>query len=572
MLTNLKINNVAIIKESEIIFQNGLTVFSGETGAGKSIIIKALKFAIGGKADKSLIRANCQNLKVELIFDNIKNNVINICENFGIQIESELLISRTLNVNGKSDIRINGCMVTLAMLNEITKSLIDCYSQSEHYSLITNEKQIEVLDTIIESNISCLKQKLKELLNEFKNNENLINMKQLSINELEKQSELLNFEINEIEENMFDDGEYDELCAKKQKIQSLLKISESLNASLGVLSTACSGSSLSNAVKEAMYHIKGLEKYDDSYNDLVSRLDNLRYEIDDITDILEEKMSGDFFTEAEIDAIENRYNNIRKLKKKYGETAEDVESYLIDAQTKLKNLQNNNENIEVIKERQIEIERNILDLSKKINFIRVDNAKYFSEKIIKELKELDIKNANFKINIITHINDKNFMDYVTPNGLDEIEFMFSANLGQPLKPLAKVISGGELSRFMLAYKNVAFKTQIADVLIFDEIDSGISGETASVVAQKIFQISKYCQVLSISHLPQIIAMADYNVYVRKDIINNETVSNAIILNDNNKVKEVARVVGDNNISNANLVLANELIEKAKKFKQSINNN
>lgn len=566
MLSKLIVNNFALIKNLEVEFCDKLNVISGETGSGKSLVMKALKFVLGDRADKSYIRNGEKSTKVQCEFSNIKSNVINLLNEIGVEIEDEesVIISRSMNLEGKSDIRINGNLTTLSNLNKVTKILTDFYGQQEHYSLLEQSKQKEIVDSFNEENILSLKKKLNDFRIEKNDLENKLKQNYGNENDKKFKVELLEYEIKELGEDGFSDEDEDLLKEKKLKFQSMEKIKASIDNIKSILDYSSSNSSISNAFKSISFELKNIEKYEKSTTALMEECDNLRYEVEDFDAKIEHLSNNLYNEDIDINEIESRLDLLKDLKRKYGNTKNEREAYLKNAQQELDFIVNNDKVVKEINEKLISINKDIMEICKKLYSEREISIKKIETEVVKNLKELDMKNAQFKI---AHNFSKNIED-LTSYGLDSIEFMFSSNLGQPLKPLMKIISGGELSRFMLAYKNVIMMKDGIDVLIFDEIDSGISGAVGQKVALKINGIAKACQVISISHLPQIVSMADKNLAVTKTSEREETFSQIEEVTNENLLREIARLSGSKDFKEVDLQFAKEMRENALSQKAS----
>ncbi len=566
MLSKLIVNNFALIKDLKVEFCDKLNVISGETGSGKSLVMKALKFVLGDRADKSYIRNGEKSTKVQCEFSNINSNVINLLNEIGVEIEDEesIIISRSMNLEGKSDIRINGNLTTLSNLNKVTKILTDFYGQQEHYSLLEQSKQKEIVDSFNENNIVSLKKKLNDFRNEKNDLENKLKQNYGNENDKKFKVELLEYEIKELGEDVFSDEDEDLLKEKKLKFQSMEKIKTSIDNIKSILDYSSSNSSISNAFKSISFELRNIEKYEKSATALMDECDNLRYEVEDFDAKIEDLSNNLYNDDIDINEIESRLDLLKNLKRKYGNTKNEREAYLKNAQQELDFIVNNDKVVKEINEKLISINKDIMEICKKLYSEREISIKKIETEVVKNLKELDMKNAQFKI---AHNFSENIED-LTSYGLDSIEFMFSSNLGQPLKPLMKIISGGELSRFMLAYKNVIMMKDGIDLLIFDEIDSGISGAVGQKVALKINGIAKACQVISISHLPQIVSMADKNLIVSKTSEGQETFSNIKEVTNENLLREIARLSGSKDFKEVDLQFAKEMRENALSQKAS----
>lgn len=564
MLDLLRIENFAIIKKSEINFSNNLNVISGETGSGKSIIMKAIKFVLGARSDKTIIRDNANYTKVQASFFNYDKRIDSILKDLGIEPEDDLIISRVLFLDGKSDIRVNGNSITLSNLNKISQSLVDVYNQQDHFSLLDVKKHIQIIDAFKVSETSELKKELNTKIDIIKQIEDKLKSNCENIEDKERELDLLKFQIDEIENNIFNVDEFENLLQKKNLYLNSKKILDSLNNCYNVLKNGYSGFALDSAIKESQNFLHSIVDYDNELEDTYNRLANIKFELQDISEIISTKISRLDFSEKEIDEIEERLEIIKKLKRKYGETLEEINTNLNQFKERVLFLENNEEFIKKLTNEKEILLQETEEIAIKLSKIRKDISLKFEKMLINELKDLGMSNANFKVNF--RQNELDFMKNLTREGIDDIEFIFSSNKGQEMKSLSKIISGGELSRFMLAYKNISNQQDQKDILIFDEIDAGISGSTGQMLATKLNSISKKSQVIAISHLPQIISIADANFVVSKKVEKDETQSILQQIEGTELENEVARLCGNGEISNTNLMLARELISYAKSIK------
>lgn len=571
MISRLRIKNFALIVEHEIYFQNGLNVISGETGSGKSIILNAIKFVLGGRGDKSFIRNGENIMRVEACFDDIDLNIKNCLSDLGIDSDDEqLIIVRTLNIDGKGEIKINGSNANLSMLKQITTQLVDIYGQFDNHSLLQIKNHISIIDNFNKTVIDPIKDKLKTSLNELKE----IN-KQLDVNfgsdeDKLREVDLLTFQINELEESDIKDTEEQELVNTKTKILAIEKIAINFEQIIQVLNYSYNNSSITNAIKTCNQYLKAIESFDENYKEINDRLLTVKIELEDLSNTITQASESLFYDQSELDKIEERLDLIKLIKRKYGDTEEKRISYLKSSKEKLDFIINNEKVINNLKKQKAQLLDVILNYCKELNHHRHEVCNILSEAINKELNDLGFRGAKFDV---LFINEKglfsdliNLEDNLTSNGLDNIEFVFSANSGEPLKPLNKIISGGEMSRFMLAYKNVVAQKDNINTLIFDEIDTGISGVIGQQVANKLTNISNNHQILAISHLPQIIATADHNYLVQKFIKDEKTYSTIVKLNEEELLNEICRVSGQIEKSELSILHAKELRTNAIKYK------
>lgn len=554
MVEKLKINNFALIKSLEIDFSNGFNVLIGETGAGKSIILSALNFVLGGKADKAIIRSGEEVAKVSAVFscDSVKLN--NLFEQFGIEKSDELLITRSYNTQGKNDVRINGEMATVGMLKEFGALLVDSYNQNEQVEMTKTKNHIRILDSYKPQTINVFKSKLTPLIEEINSID--AEIKKLGGNgeNRARRIDILNYQIQEIEDAALKEGEEEELSDTLARISQSEKV---LNA-ISELENVLSGEdySLISSLSAAKNKMIGLASIDEQLADISDRLSSSVIELEDISESLSSIYEKFSFDENKINSLIARRDEIDGLKHKYGKDYSEIMQYLMSSKQELDLLSNAEEKLFELSNKRAEIKRQIFELSKKLSNQRKENAKEIEKLLENGLKEVGIKNSKFKI---CFANEPVFDEFETfsEEGFDVVEFMFSANLGEELKPLSKTISGGEMSRFMLVLKNILAETGGAQTIVFDEIDSGISGQIADEVALKIESLSKNYQIICITHLPQVAAKGDNFIHVFKETVDGRTESKCEILTDEQIIKQIA-ITASGNVTEASIQYAKEL--------------
>lgn len=563
MLKSLQLKNVALIERAEIEFEKGLNVLSGETGSGKSVVIDSINFVLGAKADKTMIRHGENDCLVIAVFD-VENltGVKSLLADSGFDDSDEIIVSRKLTADGKSSIRLNGEPVTLGMLRTITGNLIDVHGQSDHYSLLKDSEQLAVVDNFSGDNLKILKNQCSDICKDLRE----IDEKMLSFGGSESErairADILKYQIEEIKNADPKEGEEDELLAKRKKIQSAEKIAEAF----GETKNAIDGENcISDLLGSALRRLGQVASLDDEYSSLFDRLKSVSEELTDISSVSEDILDGLEFNEEDADKIENRLDVIKNLKRKYGNTEKEIEEFLQNAENeydKLCNFDAEYAELTALKQKKIAI---LNDIYRKISDERKNQAKKLSSKVTGELRQLGMKDAEFKIDFepLKEISDAPY----SGNGGDRVEFMFSANLGEPVKPMSKIISGGEMSRLMLALKTVISSYHEISTYIFDEIDAGISGKTAETVAEKFADISKGVQIIAISHLPQIVSFSDYSYKIAKYTENGKTYTGITKLDDSEKVEEVVRLIGGDLTSKSAVEHATALIEKANEYKR-----
>ncbi|MBE5756660.1 MAG: DNA repair protein RecN [Clostridiales bacterium] len=566
MLNKLIINNIALIDNAEISFKKGLNVLSGETGSGKSVILDSLNFVLGAKADKTMIRHGENSCKVTAEFDISNLSYLKeVMEENDFDVDDTLIITRKFNVDGRGDIRLNGNVVTLGMLKKFTAKLIDVHGQSEHFYLLKESNQLELLDKFSGSDLSKIKDKIKGLYVEYRNV--LKELKTLGGTESEREYrlDLLEYQIKEIETADVKENEIEELIIQKERLNNLEKISSAFNT---VIDAVKGDNGVNDRLAVSSRNFSSIINFDEKYQQIFDRLENVRTEIDDIAyeiSNLSEEL-GD--NEYDINGIEERIETVKKIQRKYGKEYEDIQKTLEDAINERDRLLNFNILAEKYLNEKTELEDKLYKEYISLRETRKHYAKVFSENVLAELKELGMPYANFEI-LFDGPNEISDCKFDSDNGIDTIEFNFSANLGEPCRPLSKIVSGGEISRFMLAVKSQTAKYNDISTFIFDEIDAGISGIIAKVVGKKFIDIARDTQVIAVTHLPQIMSMGDNCLYIEKKEDLDKTVTTVKELDENGKINEVVRLVGGNINSESAILHAKELLKEAKEYKDSI---
>ena len=567
MISYLSIKNIALIKELNIEFKKGLNILSGETGAGKSIIIDSINFVLGDRADRSLIRYGETTAKVEVIFSNIKNfdKIQKILSDADIDGEDDnVIITRTMT-NERSECRINRKIVNLSLLRNVVSLLVDTHSQNEHQTLLKTSNHLILLDRYdaeIEKSIINYNEILKKY---YKIQNNLSQF--LSMEERERQLDMLSYQIGEIEKANLKENEEDELKSKRTLFYNSQKISEAYLSASNALSGQ-SGLDGASFISLALNSLRGISQYDSDLPEIISRLESAKIEIDDIADTVALKCNNDL-SDINIDNIEKRIEEIRLLKKKYGKTYEEINDFYINACKKSEFFKNSNDTIEKLTEEKNKIENDLCKKAIALHSMREKTAKKFCSAIMDNLSELGMKNADFKIKF--NFDKDKIIENLNQYGAETIEFMLSPNLGEPLKPLSKIASGGEMSRCMLAIKNVIAEIDDVDTLIFDEIDTGISGVIAKVVARKLYDIAINRQVIAITHLPQLASMGDANFLIEKKVVDDKTLTFLKNLEDEDVYKEIMRLSGAVENSAIGFSNAVELKKQSDDYKSSKRN-
>lgn len=559
MLKSLKIENIALIEEEYINFFDNLNVLSGETGAGKSIVINALSFALGSRADKTLIRNGAQYAKVTANFVvEMNEKIAQALEELDVEKEENIIIVRKMSLDGKSEIKVNGVLVTLGMLKKLTTYLVDIYGQFEHASLLDEKRHLSVLDEFGGLEINNSLQSYKEVYDNLQELQK--QLKLLGGDERERTTKIdfLQYQINEIGIVDPQVGEDEQLEQEKTRMLNAEKLIEVYNTSKKALDGEEYSARLAIAsARSKLSQISNLESVVEEY---VNRLYSLEAELDDVASELTRLGDKCEFDEQRFNEVDERLDSIKMLKKKYGNTIEEIIKSKETAEKELESLLNATELIEKLNEKINLANQQMLAKGKELSNLRKQIAKKLEQDIINQLSQLGMAKAKFEIEFRESLP--------TVQGLDEVEFMFSANLGEPTKNLNKIISGGELSRFMLALKTSLAKTNKIGCQIYDEIDAGISGHIGQTIAKKLNNIATSCQVITISHLPQIVAMADVHYKIEKYESNQKTYTQISQLNDDESLNEIARLSGGANIGFHAIEFAKEMKQWAKTAKET----
>lgn len=553
MIKSLSVKNIALIDKLEVEFFEGFNVLSGETGAGKSIIIDSLNFVLGDRADKTLIRHGQSFASVEAVFDIFGNREIqNKLEEYGFDADDVLIVSRTMNENGRNECRINRKTANLSTLKELVSMLVDIHSQNEHQKLLKPENYLGVIDNYASKEVYPLLEAYKSARKDYNAVKKEIESYSDS-SERERKIDLYNFQISEIEKAAVEEGEEDKLIALRAKLNNMERILTSVASACEILDGDGGGSAVSD-VSAAIAYMRSLSQYGEEYSQLEERLDSVKIELADIAETLKASVDAEEFDERTLGKTESRIRLIRDIKRKYGATVEEINGYLANAKAEYDKLRNAEERLtELRSERSVLAER-LKKCAISLHRQRQESANKFSAEIIEHIRELGMKDAKFEVEVKLI---ENIDDYAS-DGADEISFLLSPNVGEPPKPLNKVASGGELSRFMLALKTILADAESIGTLIFDEIDTGISGNVAKKVGERMALIAQKRQVIAVTHLGQIAALADTHYLIEKTSDDLKTRTSLKLLNDDERIKEIIRLTGGFADSKASISHAEEL--------------
>ncbi|MDV8108654.1 DNA repair protein RecN [Bacillus sp. BAU-SS-2023] len=558
MILELYMKNCALIEELRLDIDKNLNILTGETGSGKSIIIGALGLCLGGKYDRSFLRKGTEKGLVEAVFD-VNNQKLKekLLEN-GIDIEedNQIIISKEIFDDGKSISRINGRNVKVSFLKEISNYLIDIHGQHQNQVLFDKDTHIDFLDLFGEELLYESKSDYEKTYIEYNEVKKALNVLTENKDDMQIQREidLIKFQINEIESANLNENEYEDLLKQRDVYRNGEKIFTNLNnAYLNLYDGSINSVDL---ISKSLGDLGAIAQYDEKLNDYNDTIERIMYELQDISrDIRSYKENIDF-SPYELEQIEQRVDEINTLRRKYGDTIEEILTYKDKINERLDEILNRDEKVEELKLKLKKVEDILVIKAEKLTQKRKEVARNLQEKLLYELKSLNMKNVVFEVSFgKSTFNAK---------GQDDIEFMISFNLGEDIKPIYKVASGGEMSRFMLAFKTILADIDEIDTLVFDEIDTGISGIAAQIVGEKLSLIAKKKQIICITHLPQIAANADTHYCIEKKTSNERTFTVISRLDDNQRKDEIARLIAGSNITEKTMEHASEIIELAKK--------
>lgn len=552
MLLELKIQNFAIIDDVTIEFTEGMNILTGETGSGKSIIIDALSTVLGGKAYKELIKSGADSAFVEAVFCTSSDYIKNKIREFDIEIEDLIVISRIIKSDRPSISRVNGKAVTLNVLNEITESLIDIFAQEESQSLMNIKNQLRLLDFLCGKDHLENLNYLRDIIDEISEiSKKIKDLKDKSSNR-EREIDILKYQLDEIDSANLTPYDDEELEQDYKKQNNMSEIINHLNLAVEYLNSDYENNNAIGIVDSCIGEIINISKYDQEYEETLSELEDIKYRLQDISSYLNRKLSTEEVDEENLRFLENRLDLVNSLKKKYGNNLELIDKFYDDTKTRLDQLENLEEILSNLKKSEESLYKEAYKIAEKISNKRKEISKELEIKLKSEMRDLNIKNADFMIKIKDQKLNK--------DGIDDVEFFIKTNLGMEFLSLSKTASGGEMSRIMLAFKSIISNYDEIETLIFDEIDTGVSGFTANIVGNKIKELSTKRQVIAISHLPQIVALGDSHFKIYKEEIGDKTVSNIIKLENDERVDEIARLIGGQVITDNTIKAAKEMLK------------
>ncbi len=553
MLSNLQIENIAVIKSASIDFENGFNVMTGETGAGKSIVIDSLNAILGERTSRELIRSGADSASVCAEFQNVGDNVKNELEKLGIEKDDTLIVSRKLTPDGKNVCRINGMPATVSMLKALGVQLVNIHGQLDNQSLLSPETHCSFIDKLAGSGREL--NEFKELYSLYIKKENELKSLNTDVNEKNRRLDILNYQIEEIQKADIRPGEKDELTEKLGFLRNAEKVLDLLHTAYAALNGDGEMPGAADVVADAASKLLSAADYSSDFAETANGVNDAAMNLSAYTEELRDKIYSLDYDPNETERAEERLDVIYRLSQKYGDSEEDILAYLENAEKERDALSFSDERAEQLRAETEKAYNEALAAAKKLSEIRIEAGKKFSADVERELAFLDMPSVKFIVN--------DSVGKLYENGIDYIEFLLSANAGEEPKPLSKIASGGELSRIMLAIKCVLSELDDIDTLIFDEIDSGVSGRAALKIAAKMKELSKTHQVICVTHLAQIAAFADEHKLISKEEKDGRTYTCIASLDYNGRKYELARIMGGLTVTQSILNSAEELLSAAK---------
>lgn len=552
MLSNLQIENIAVIKSASIDFENGFNVMTGETGAGKSIVIDSLNAILGERTSRELIRSGADSASVCAEFQNVGDNVKNELEKLGIEKDDTLIVSRKLTPDGKNVCRINGMPATVSMLKALGVQLVNIHGQLDNQSLLSPETHCSFIDKLAGSGREL--NEFKELYSLYIKKENELKSLNTDVNEKNRRLDILNYQIEEIQKADIRPGEKDELTEKLGFLRNAEKVLDLLHTAYAALNGDGEMPGAADVAADAASKLLSAADYSSDFTETANGVNDAAMNLSAYTEELRDKIYSLDYDPNETERAEERLDVIYRLSQKYGDSEEDILAYLENAEKERDALSFSDERAEQLRAETEKAYNEALAAAKKLSVIRIEAGKKFSADVERELAFLDMPSVKFIVN--------DSVGELYENGIDNIEFLLSANAGEEPKPLSKIASGGELSRIMLAIKCVLSELDDIDTLIFDEIDSGVSGRAALKIAAKMKELSKTHQVICVTHLAQIAAFADEHKLISKEEKDGRTYTCIASLDYNGRKYELARIMGGLTVTQSILNSAEELLSSA----------
>ena len=554
MLSELKIENVAVIEKADISFESGLNIMTGETGAGKSIVIDAINAVLGERTSKEIVRTGAPTAKITACFDGISSVAKKVLSELEIEEESDgtLIVSRTITADGRSSCRVNGQPVTVSMLRSLGRELITICGQHDSQHLLQKETHIEYIDFL--ADISDVLSEYKEVYSAVVRKKKELSAFLKSLNDKEERREYLAYRINEIEAASIVPGEKERLLEDKKKLQNKEKLAKALYGASSVLSGDEASAGCSQNLYALGAFLDQLSEYNSEFAEHIKDIEKLTYVLDECSSLVNSELSSLEDEELDVNYIEERLDILYRISKKYGDTEEEILSNLEKYKAEFELIESSDEKKAELEDEIYELSEKLFDLAEEVSERRKSAALDFENAVMAELNYLDMPSALFKVDFT--------QTAATSKGIDDVEFLISANKGQEPKPLSKIASGGELSRIMLAIKCVLSELETADTMIFDEIDTGVSGRAAHKIAYKLKRVSEKRQTVCVTHLAQIAAASDNHLFIEKLSDDGKTYTKVRKLIDDDRIYEIARIIGGDVITKSTVMSACELIDFA----------
>ena len=561
MLNSLYIENFAIIDKINVDFTDGLNIITGETGSGKSILIEAFELLLGQRFNKCFIRDSSKKTIVEATFTIADNSKIKFLEDMGYNVEDGvIIISRIVDTNLKSINKLNNRSITLNTLNELMSKFVDIHGQNGTQSLLNKDFYLDLIDSFDKEETFKIKTELREILNNIAEYKKAYKSFNISNEEKDRQLDIINYQIEEISQIDLENLDEEELENEYNKLSNVNLIKNNIGEILNMYSDEnYNEQDINTMFNIVLSKMDSICEFDNEVNSFKQDLDKIYYEMDDLFSRISSYSSSIYQDEFKLNDLENKIAIITNLKRKYGKSIDDIISFRKDLERRLKELNEITENKRKFKKLIDSDKQKGIELSDRLHKIRKKIVSKLEKLIVQNLKDLNMKHADFQVKFekLSDFNEK---------GYDSLDFLIKTNLGQDLKPMVSIASGGEISRIMLGFKSVISDFEDINTLIFDEIDTGISGRTALVVGEKLIDLSKDKQVISISHLPQIASLSDNHILIEKIDCNNETKSILKVLTPEEKVNEISRLIGGINITETTIEQAKLMINQANELK------
>lgn len=547
MLRLLHIENIAVIERAEISFDKGFNILTGETGAGKSIVIDAISAILGERAYRDMIRTGATKASVQAIFSDVPR--LTWFEENGVEHDGELVIHREIFLDGKNICRVNGVLVNVTVLRKLGVQLINIHGQHDSASLFDEENHLHFLDSFADN--ESLRLSYSEKYRTVSDLRHQIQRMTMDEGEKLRRMETLRYQIEEISRASLTVGEDEELEQRRKLLQNAEKLSDGIEEATACLYGGDDTDGAASLLAQAHRSLGKLSRYTDSYQALHSRVEDLMYQVQDVAEEVRDALGDLSYSADELEQIEARLDVIHRLRRKYGACCADILAYLENAKAELDQIEFADDHLERLKIKLKKAEREAWDAALTLRNNRKAAAEAMSARILTELSQLDMPRVQFQC----HFEELE----LTANGADTIAFYMSANAGEALKPMSKVASGGELARIMLAMKNVLAERDQVATLIFDEVDTGVSGRAAQRVAEKLKAVAAHKQVLCVTHLPQLAALADTHLLIAKEERQGRTYTSVTPLNFEGRKRELARIIGGANITETTLKSAEEML-------------